>query len=152
MIRIVPMEKSTVEAVAALSRACFSQPWSYETIMGELTNPRAVTLVAMEGQSLLGFVSAYTVLDEGYLNNIAVWEESRKKGVGSRLLSALIQEGTRQGLAFWSLEVRESNAGAIRFYERHGFRRVGRRPDFYEQPREAALLYTLTLSKEGTKS
>jgi ribosomal-protein-alanine N-acetyltransferase len=151
MIRIIPMEKSTVEAVAVLSRACFSQPWSYEAILGELTNPRAVTFTALEEESLAGFVSAYTVLDEGYINNIAVRKESRKKGVGSQLLSALIQEGIRQGLAFWSLEVRESNAEAIRFYEKHGFRRVGRRSDFYEQPREAALLYTLMLSKEGTK-
>jgi ribosomal-protein-alanine N-acetyltransferase len=85
------------------------------------------------------------VLDEGSLDNIAVDPAYRRQGVAQALLEALIAQGQAQRLSFITLEVREHNAPAIGLYEKNGFQVVGRRKNYYEKPREDAILMTLTL-------
>ena len=144
-LRIVPMTARHLPAVAELERVCFpADPWSEALYQAALDNPAVAILLALgEDGALLGYAVLSTVLDEGNLDNIAVAPEYRRRGVADALLGALTGFG-RECLALLTLEVRASNAPAIALYEKHGFRPVGRRRNYYSDPREDAVLMTLT--------
>lgn len=144
-IQITPMTKEHLPAVAALERICFpADPWSEVPFQKALANPQASVLLAQgEDGSVLGYAVLSVVLDEGNLDNIAVAPQARRQGVADALLSALTGFG-REHLACLMLEVRASNAPAMALYEKHGFAAVGRRKNYYEAPREDAILMTLT--------
>ena len=147
--RIVPMTAAHLSQVAALEKICFpSDPWSGELFQAALESPHTAVLLA-EGEdgAVLGYAVLSAVLDEGNLDNIAVAPRCRRQGVADALLSALTDFG-RTSLSVLLLEVRASNLPAIALYEKHGFVPVGRRKDYYETPREDALLMTLPLAKE----
>ena len=141
--KLTPMTIEHIPQVAALERACFSRPWSEESLQGELWNDSAVIIVA-EGEdgTVLGYAGLQTVLDEGYINNVAVDEKFRRQGIADELIAAFVRFGQAK-LAFLTLEVRASNAPAIALYAKHGFVEVGRRKNYYEAPREDAVLMTL---------
>lgn len=141
--KLVPMTIEHIPQIAALERACFSRPWSEESLQGELWNDSAVIIVA-EGEdgTVLGYAGLQTVLDEGYINNVAVDEKFRRQGVADELIAAFVRFGQAK-LAFLTLEVRASNAPAIALYAKHGFAEVGRRKNYYEAPKEDAVLMTL---------
>lgn len=144
-IQIIPMAKERLPAVAALEQVCFpADPWSEELFRAALDNPNTSILLA-EGEdgALLGYAVLSVILDEGNLDNIAVAPEARRRGVADVLLSALTGFG-REHLAALMLEVRASNVAAIALYKKHGFAAVGRRKNYYEAPREDAILMTLT--------
>ena len=139
---IVPMDRSHLEQVAALERECFSHPWTEAMLEDELYNPQASFLVAEDGEGgVLGYAGLHVVLDEGYIDNIAVEEPARKHGVASALLDVFCRFGA-VNLAFLTLEVRASNAPAIALYKKYGFQEVGLRPNFYSAPREDAIIMT----------
>lgn len=144
-LRIVPMAKEHLPAVAALEKTCFpADPWSEATFEDVLYSPHATALLALGGDGgLLGYAVLSCVLDEGNLDNIAVAPYARRQGVADALLSTLTGFG-REHLACLMLEVRSSNAPAIALYEKHGFAAVGRRKNYYDAPREDAILMTLT--------
>lgn len=142
--RIVPMTAAHLPAVAALEKTCFpADPWSEELFREALYNP-AVTVLLAQGEDggILGYAVLSVVLDEGNLDNIAVRPEYRRQGVADALLGALTDFG-RDQLAVLMLEVRASNAPAVALYEKHGFAAVGRRKNYYDAPREDAILMTL---------
>lgn len=140
--QVVPMDRGHIPAIAALERACFSRPWSEGALEEELYNDTACFLVA-EGEdgSVLGYAGLHVILDEGYIDNVAVDPAYRRQGVADALLDVFCRFGAEK-LAFLTLEVRESNAPAIALYEKHGFYTVGRRKDYYDGPKEDALLLT----------
>ena len=92
---------------------------------------------------LLGYVSGQKVVDEFYVSNLAVREECRGLGVGTMLMGRLIEIAGELGCAFITLEVRVSNKKARSLYESLGFHALGERKDYYEDPRENAVIYTL---------
>lgn len=141
--KLTPMTAEHIPQIAALERACFSRPWSENMLREELWNESAVVIVA-EGEdgTVLGYAGLQTVLDEGYIDNVAVDERFRRQGVADELIAAFVRFG-RAKLAFLTLEVRASNAAAIALYAKHGFRQVGRRKNYYEAPQEDAILMTL---------
>ena len=145
--RIVPMTAAHLSQVAALEKVCFpADPWSETLFQDALECPDTALLVAeKEDGAVLGYAVLSVVLDEGNLDNIAVAPHGRRRGVADALLSALIEIG-RTRLSVLQLEVRASNLPAIALYEKHGFVPVGRRRNYYESPKEDALLMTLTLS------
>lgn len=149
--KLVPMTMEHIPQVAALERACFSHPWSEESLQGELWNDSAVIIVA-EGEdgTVIGYAGLQTVLDEGYINNVAVDGKYRRQGVADELIAAFVRFG-RAKLAFLTLEVRASNAPAIALYAKHGFAEVGRRKNYYDDPQEDALLMTLNFA-DGTET
>lgn len=149
--KLVPMDKSHLDAVAALERECFSKPWSRSLLEDELYNPN-VSLVVAEGEdgSVLGYGEIGVVLDEGCLEKIAVDRQYRRQGVAEAILSAYLRFG-KAHLAFLTLEVRESNAPAIALYEKLGFKQVGRRKNYYTDLHEDALLMTVEFEKEEAK-
>ena len=147
--RIVPMTAAHLPKIAALEKVCFpADPWSGELFRAALESPHTVLLLA-EGEygAVLGYAVLSAVLDEGNLDNIAVAPHCRRQGVADALLSALTKFG-RTSLSVLLLEVRASNLPAIALYEKHGFVPVGRRKNYYESPREDALLMTLDFSEK----
>ena len=108
------MTAADVPQVAAMERACFSDPWPEQVIAKELENELSLWLVAAKGETVLGYVGSQTVLGEADMMNLAV---------GAELLT---------------LEVRDSNEAAIRLYTALGFAEIGRRPNYYFHPKEDA--------------
>ena len=143
-LRIVPMTAQHLPAVAELERVCFpADPWSEALYRAALDNPAVAILLALgEDGALLGYAVLSVVLDEGNLDDIAVAPEARRCGVADALLATLTRYG-RDTLAFLTLEVRASNLPAIALYEKHGFVPVGQRKDYYNAPKEDAILMTL---------
>lgn len=144
-VQIIPMTTEDLPAVAALEKTCFpADPWSEALFRDALDNPAVVILLA-EGEdgAVLGYAVLSVVLDEGNLDNIAVAPDCRRRGVADALLGAITGFG-REHLSVLMLEVRASNAPAIALYEKHGFVAVGRRKNYYDAPREDAVLMNLT--------
>ena len=146
---IVPMDRSHIPQIAALERECFSDPWSENLLEDALFDPQASFIVAEDGEegNILGYAGLHAVLDEGNIDNIAVHPDARRHGVASALLDVFCRFG-EINLAFLTLEVRPSNEPAIQLYMKHGFVQVGRRKNYYENPREDAIIMTLEFQKE----
>ena len=139
---IVPMDRSHVPQVAALEKECFSSPWSEAMLEDALFDPQASFIVAEDEEgNILGYAGLHVILDEGYIDNIAVERDARRHGVASALLDVFCRFGAAK-LAFLTLEVRASNAPAIALYEKYGFQRAGLRPKYYDKPREDAVIMT----------
>ena len=142
--------RSDVDELVALERACFSVPWTKGQIIAELPDRQHELLIARDEQgTLLGYVGMMTVLDEGYIANVAVDPAYRRQGIGDRLIERLTEIAAERRLSFVTLEVRAGNRPAIALYEKHGFVPVGLRRNYYIQPREDALLMTKTFGNEA---
>ena len=145
---IAPMEERHLDDLARLERLCFSRPWSRQALKEELTNPAACFLVGEEAGEVLGYAGMHCAAGECYVDNVAVFPEARRQGVGRKLMEALLQAAAARGGEFLSLEVRPSNLEALALYRGLGFREVGRRRRFYDDPVEDGLLLTKDLEKE----
>lgn len=147
--KLIPMDRATVPDVAAIDRECFSRPWSEDMLAEELYNDGASYIVAMaEDGTVLGYAGLKVVLDEGCIEKVAVKGQYRRMGVADALIEAFVRFG-RANLAFITLEVRASNDPAIQLYMKHGFAQVGRRKDYYQDPKEDAILLTVEFPKEA---
>lgn len=134
------MEQRHVAAIAALERACFSDPWTDAAIASELDNPLSLWLVAISDDTVCGYIGSQTCGEESDMMNLAVAPAYRRQGVAEQLVSALARELRKQGSRSLTLEVRESNAPARELYQKLGFVQTGRRPNYYFHPQEAALI------------
>lgn len=137
---IVPMREDHIAQVAALEKICFSDPWSKASIAAELDNPLSDWLVDEEDGAVKGYIGAQSVPPEADVMNLAVSPDCRRQGIGAKLLDSMTALLHRQGIGTLFLEVRPSNAAAIALYERSGFVQVGRRPNYYVNPTEDALI------------
>lgn len=147
-IRVFDMTKNEISAVSAISSECFSMPWSYDGIEAELSVSGAKTLVAEVDGEIAGFLNVRFVLDECSINNIAVTEKSRRKGVAKALLTELLSYSKENRIEFVNLEVRASNEKAKSLYKGFGFKTVGIRRNFYEKPVEDAYIMVLMIKKD----
>ncbi len=146
--KLVPMDKSHIAEIAQIERECFSDPWSEASLTEELYNPLASFIVAQRPDgAVLGYAGLHVVIDEGYIDNVAVREDYRGNGIADDLVDVFVRFG-REHLAFLTLEVRPSNEPAIQLYMKHGFAQVGRRKNYYENPREDAIIMTLEFEHE----
>ena len=136
----IRMCKNHVTAVAELEKLCFSLPWDEASVASELTNPLSLWLVAEENGALAGYVGSQSVMGEADMMNLAVKPEYRRRGVGEALVVRLMEELKAQNVYSLTLEVRVSNDPAIALYDKLGFLPVGRRPGYYRNPREDALI------------
>ena len=137
---IVPMREGHVAQVAALEKICFSDPWSEASISAELHNPLSTWFVDEKDGAVTGYIGAQAVPPEADVMNLAVAPDCRRQGIGGKLLCIITEVLHRQGIETLFLEVRPSNAAAIALYERAGFVQVGRRPKYYVNPPEDALI------------
>ena len=137
---IVPMQERHLDALAELERLCFVHPWTRSGLAAELESGTALFLAAEDetGEAV--------VCGECYIDNVAVHPNCRGQGIALAILTELIRLVREQNGVFLTLEVRESNIPACRLYEKLGFSEAGRRRNFYTDPKEDALLLTLTLT------
>ena len=142
-VRIVPMNADHLDEVAELERICFSVPWSRNMLAEELDNLLSAFLVALDdSDKVVGYAGVQVILDEGYITNVAVRPECRRQGIAAKLLQVFLDFAKANQLAFLTLEVRASNYDAIALYGSRGFRSVGRRKNYYEHPKEDAIIMT----------
>lgn len=136
----VLMDATHVDAIAELEKICFHDPWSVNSIASELSNPLSCWIVAMDDDRLAGYVGSQSVLGWADMMNIAVHPDYRGQGVATKLINSLIDHLKQAQVTCLTLEVRISNLPAIILYEKLGFIQVGRRPGYYRNPREDALI------------
>lgn len=134
-------EEKDIEDIENLEKECFSTPWS-QTAIKDAMEGNTAFFIAKKGEKTIGYIGISTVLDEGYITNVAVNEMMRKKGIGTALLNRVFSYSKDNNLSFVSLEVRESNREAISLYIALGFKQEGKRKNFYDKPKEDALILT----------
>ena len=134
-------EEKDIPAIEELEKECFSTPWS-QTAIKDAMEGNTAFFIAKKGEKTIGYIGISTVLDEGYITNVAVNEMMRKKGIGTALLNRVFSYSKDNNLSFVSLEVRESNREAISLYTALGFKEEGKRKNFYDKPKEDALILT----------
>ena len=140
-MEIIRMNESHVPSVAAIEKECFGRDaWSERSVAGELTNALALWLVAVEDGQVAGYVGSQTVCNETDMMNVAVTADFRRRGIGEQLVIALVEELKALESHSLTLEVRASNTPAQAMYEKLGFTEVGRRPRYYQNPKEDALI------------
>ena len=151
---VTPMRENHVPQIAAIERETFSLPWDEASIRGELNNPLALWLVAEDAKgaaaesaaggraagTVLGYVGSQTVFEDADILNVAVLPAARRRGIAGALMRELERLLIPKGVGQITLEVRASNLPAIRLYEKLGYAQVGLRRNYYEKPREDALI------------
>lgn len=141
-MRIEKMTAACIDAVAAIEAECFSHPWSKKSLEESLEKENSLFLVAVEDEKVIGYVGMELIVDEGYIFNVAVSADYRRRGVGYALVRELVTYSMKNSLCFITLEVRESNSSAISLYSKFGFIKAGERKNYYSDPTEAAVLMT----------
>ena len=134
------MNASHVAQIAELEKICFSDPWSERSVASELENKLSCWLVVMEGERVVGYIGSQTVCGETDMMNVAVHPSHRRKGIAETLILGLIEELKTMESHCLTLEVRASNVPAISLYEKLGFSEIGRRKNYYRNPKEDALI------------
>lgn len=134
------MKSEDVFQAAEIEKKSFSMPWSPKGFRGALAYEDNIILVAEEEGRIAGYACVYVSFDEGELTNIAVEPEYRGRGIGLMLMKELKHRAEDKSVSKIVLEVRISNATAISLYEKCGFKNLGTRKNFYEQPVEDAYI------------
>ena len=158
------MTPEDLPGVLTVERACFTEPWSEASYRAALLQPYTTYYVAeavvadlvpaegtrsltAAGSRIIATCGLYNLAVEGELTNVAVLPGWRGLGISRRLLERLFEESEEE-IGDYTLEVRAGNLPAIRLYESFGFTAEGRRPGFYDRPREDALIYWKRRKKE----
>lgn len=140
-IKIRRMNPADVPAVAELEAQNFSMPWSEKGFSDALKQPDNIFLVAeMDDGTIAAYCGLYSSIDEGEITNVAVSESVRRKGIGFAIVKEMLCQAAGQGIRKIFLEVRQSNLSARRLYEKAGFADCGVRKNFYQKPREDAVV------------
>ena len=141
-VQILDVQPHHLPQIEKLEQQCFSLPWTWDQLMSQLPDDCHEFLAAEQEGKVLGYVGMMTVLDEGYISNVAVDPAFRRQGIADLLITELLERSRIRELSFVTLEVREHNKPAIALYRKHGFAPVGLRKNYYELPVENALLMT----------
>lgn len=145
---ITDMDAIGARKAAELEKRCFSSPWELEEYEKSRQREDFSCLCAYTDGEFSGFLMAFHVLDECHLLDIATEEKFRRQGVGAALIRELMKRAGEKDGGVIYLEVREKNQAARGLYEKLGFVPVGKRKDYYKNPTDDAVLYTLTLGEE----
>ena len=146
------MVETDVEKIATLEKTIFSDAWSAQSIFETFSQNQAFVTIAEKDGAVVGYCIVYFVLDEGEIARIAVAESVRRQGVGQQLLDYTCGCCVEKNIGRLLLDVRESNEGAKIFYRQYGFAEDGMRKDFYEYPKESAVLMSKELTTFSTMS
>lgn len=139
------LKEAHIPQIAAMERACFTDPWSESALRDELLSPLARYFVCTQGEEVLGYIGTRMVLDECQVANVAVSPSCRRQGVASFLMEAMLDFCRREGMNLVTLEVRLSNSAAQALYEKFGFQKTGIRPGYYQSPPEDAVLMSFDM-------
>jgi len=148
-MNVRPATRADIPAMTRLvSHSATAAHWSrepYDQVFGD-NPPRRVALVIEEAVGMQGFLVARQVAAEWEIENIAVAGAARRRGLGTRLLGQFLDQARSEGATAVFLEVRESNRAARSLYEKWAFTESARRPRYYTQPEEDAIVYRLSLA------
>ena len=145
-MKITALTPDHLPLILEIERECFSDAWSGDMFAETLDNPLAHGFIAEGGGEILGFIIFYILPPEIQIMNVAVRKSARNRQIGSLLLKAAL-DCESEYINLVTLEVRESNLPAINLYKKFGFKTDGIRRDYYEQPKENAVLMSLSLEK-----
>ena len=134
------LQLKDLNAIEEIERRSYPTPWSRSMFAGELAKPASVCLGAFEGERMAGYMIISRYVDAWHVMNIAVDPDFRRRGIATALLERLFELTEDQGRLGYTLEVRVSNVGAIKLYERLSFRSRGIRRGYYTDNREDALI------------
>ena len=134
------MAPEDADDVERVEKACFSIPWSREAFWKEASNENTLYLLALDGKRVVGYAGCWISYEEAQITNVAVLPEYRGKGIGTRLFGAVIDAVKAKGVTAMTLEVRPSNEPALALYDRYGFKAAGRRPHYYQDDGEDAII------------
>ena len=140
MIKI--LNSDNIVDLVLIENSCFSHPLSKTNISESINNEKYMFLGYKIDGRLIGYISVFIILDEAYINNIAVLKEFRKQGIGNKLVNEILEVCKNKSCKFVTLEVRESNFPAISLYEKLGFERITVRKNYYNEPIENAIIMT----------
>jgi len=140
MLIIRKIESRDAESLGALAKEIFTMPWTVSAFSTLAEDKNSIFFVAEDDEQIIGGCGLTHILDEGDIHNVMVASSYRGKGIAAMMMEKLLEEGGRQGIKEYTLEVRVSNAAAIRLYEKLGFVSEGIRPGFYESPVEDAMI------------
>lgn len=139
-ILVRPMQKKDVPAISKIEEAAFSMPWSPQDFLDMVDRDGSLYVTALCDDEVIGCCGVTNACGDGDINNVVVAETWRGQGVGKQMLATLMELGKKIGIVNYTLEVRVSNAPAIRLYESLGFESAGIRPGFYDKPKEDAMI------------
>lgn len=135
------MKEEDLDRIMEVEKCSFTTPWSRNSFLLEITKNQLARYFVAEVDGLVaGYGGIWLILDEGHITNIAVDEEYRRLGVGKKLLEELIILCEKYEMAGMTLEVRESNEPAKELYKSYDFVENGRRPNYYQDVGEDAIL------------
>lgn len=146
--QILPLLPRHIPQMARIEQLCFTDPWSEAVLESELDAPLAQYFIYEEAGQVLGYIGTRMILDVCEIANVAVDPAHRRNGIARMLYAALEEECRRRKITQLELEVRESNLGAQSFYHACGFAPVGKRRNYYESPREDAVLMHRSLEEQ----
>ena len=139
-VSIEPMRNADVEQVGKIERRSYPTPWHEHAYLTEINNRSACYLVARTAGVVVGYAGMWVVMDEAHITTLAVAPEQRGKGIGERLLQALLEQAYLMGASRATLEVRERNVVAQSLYRKYGFREAAIRKNYYADNHENALV------------
>lgn len=134
------MRPEHLEAVSALESQCFGPHWTRTNFRKELDNPRCHYFVALEGQTVIGYLGYWQILEEAHITAVGVNPELRRRRIAQRLICRMLEDCAEQGIKWITLEVKASNVSAQNLYQKFGFAVMGRRKNYYQAEREDALI------------
>ena len=137
---IESMTVDDISQVAEIERQIFSIPWSEKAFRNSMESDNTIYIVAKENNNVVGYAGRYLSFEEGNITNVAVNPLSRRKGIGEKIVRDILNRAYEKGVRDVFLEVRETNSVAIALYEKIGFKEEGIRKNFYDKPRENALI------------
>lgn len=146
-MRLTKLKEEHLEMIAELEKLCFAHPISLNNLKMLLPDGIGEGYVILDDEEklALAYGGIICVLDEGQILNIATHPSHRRQGYGRKIMKTIIENAKEKGIAFITLEVRESNLSAISLYESLGFFNVGRLRGYYDSPKEDALILRLDL-------
>ncbi|MEW6419938.1 MAG: ribosomal protein S18-alanine N-acetyltransferase [Nitrospirota bacterium] len=134
------MQEDDIPDILEIEHISFSTPWSRESFLNEIYKKYVFSKAAVFEENVIGYICVNYLLHESHILNLAVHPDFRRRGVATILMNETIKELKKKGCAFMYLEVRISNTGAQKFYERFGFKVETIRKKYYDNPDEDALL------------
>ena len=137
---IESMTVDDISQVAEIERQIFSIPWSEKAFKDSMESDNTIYIVAKEDNNVAGYAGMYLSFEEGNITNVAVNPSGRRKGIGEKIVRDILNRAYEKGVRDVFLEVRETNSAAIALYEKIGFKEEGIRKNFYEKPKENALI------------
>lgn len=146
-VEIREMREADIATIVEIENISFSTPWSSYSFKKEIYKPYSIPKVAVINNRVVGYICVERIIDEAHILNLAVHPDFRKIGIGSLLVSNILEELRSTGCRYVYLEVRASNIAAKRLYERFGFKVIGIRKHYYIRPEEDAYVMMLELDE-----